>query len=167
VTTPRLPRPPLAHRLRQLRRADGGFELLEFAMVVPVFLFLVFAMIFTLMDAGAYIALTHGALQGVRYESIPTDPIAGTYPTNTAVANVVAASTPFFHNGQCSTTTSGGAAENQPVSVSVSCTYLNPLGSALGGLGALVARLAGASSSSSSATGSQVTLSVTATARSE
>ena len=80
-----------ARRMRRLRRVgrdERGAEVLEFALVFPLFAFLVFALMFSLLAVGAWVSLTHGALQGVRYASIPTDLLNGTYPTNAQVATV-------------------------------------------------------------------------------
>ncbi len=153
--------------MRHLRRDERGSQTLEFALVIPIFAFLVFGLIFTLLAAGAYVSLTHGALEGVRFASIPTDPIAGTYPTNADIATKVLSSSSFFSSDGCTTTTTGGAAKNLPVSVSVSCTYFNPLGGVVNSLGSMLAKMAGASNSGSVVSGSNLTVSVTATARSE
>lgn len=153
--------------MKRRLRDDRGVEVLEFALVFPVVAFLLFGLIYTLLTAGAYLSLTHGAMEGVRYASIPTDPIAGTYPTAAAVASRVQGASPFYAPSTCQTTVAGGGAENQPVSVSVSCTMFNPLGGLVGGLGKLLAQMAGASSSSSSSSGGNLTLSITATSRSE
>lgn len=158
---------------RRLARAAGvgrderGTEVLEFALVFPVFAFLVLGLIFTLLAANSYVSLTHAALQGVRFASIPTDPIAGTYPTNAQVAANVASSSPFYYSAGCTTTTTGGAAENQPVSVSITCSYFNPIGTVISGLGGIIAKGTGASASSATTAGGRMTISVTATARSE
>lgn len=152
--------------MRRLRRDDRGAEALEFALVFPVFAFLVLGLIFTLLAAASYVSLTHAALEGVRFASIPTDPLLGTYPTNAAVTARVQASSSFYGPG-CTTTTTGGAAENNPVSVSVSCSYFNPLGGILNGLGSVLARMAGASGSGGTSSGTNLNVSVTATSRSE
>lgn len=153
--------------MRRLSRDERGSQVLEFALVFPVFAFLIFGLIFLLMAAGAYVSLTHGALEGVRFASIPTDPIAGTYPTNAAVATRVRAASPFFFGGGCTTTVTGATAENQPVSVSVTCQYFNPLGGVVNGLGSMLARMAGASNAGGTVSGGNLNVSVTATSRHE
>jgi len=154
-------------RLRRVGRDERGAEVLEFALVFPLFAFLVFALMFSLLAVGAWVSLTHGALQGVRYASIPTDLLNGTYPTNAQVATRVSQSTPFFYSPACTTSTTGGVSENQPVSVAVTCSFFNPLGALVTNFGKMISHSIGGSSSSSSQVGGNLVITVTATARAE
>ncbi|MGH2769038.1 MAG: TadE/TadG family type IV pilus assembly protein [Actinomycetota bacterium] len=123
------PRP----RPRFLRDEDGA-EIIEFALVAPLVLFLVFGLIYGLLTIAAQLSLAHAASVGVRYASIPTDPAVDAYPTPGAVATRVVDSTPFFGAGACATTVTGDSTPNAPVDLDVSCDFPNPLGRALNGL---------------------------------
>ena len=54
-------------KLRRLRRRDGGQSLAEFALILPVFLILVFGIIDFGMGLRAYITVAQATREGARY----------------------------------------------------------------------------------------------------
>lgn len=121
-------------RARRLISDERGAEALEFGLVFPVVALIIFGLIYGLLALAAHISLAHAAARGVRYASLPTDPVAGIYPTVADVEQRVDDSTPFFTAAACETTVVGEAMENAPVTLDVSCGFPNPLGSALSAL---------------------------------
>ncbi len=124
-------------RARRLLKDERGAEALEFGLVFPVVALIIFGLIYGLLALAAHISLAHASARGVRYASLPLDPVAGIYPTVTQVSERVDESTPFFTAAACETTVVGEAKENAPVTLDVSCNFPNPLGAALSGLRSL------------------------------
>jgi Flp pilus assembly protein TadG len=118
-------------------RDERGAEALEFAIVFPVAALIIFGLIYGLLALSAHISLAHAAARGVRYASLPTDPVAGIYPTVADVEQRVDESTPFFTGAACETTVVGEAKENAPVTLDVSCDFPNPIGATLSALRSL------------------------------
>ncbi len=113
---------------------DGGAETVEFALVFPVIAFLIFGLIYGLFAVAAHVSLAHATSRGVRYASIPIDPVTGIYPTSAQVEDFVDGHTPFFTAAGCVTTVVGENRENAPVTLDVGCDFPNPAGAALNGL---------------------------------
>lgn len=111
---------------------ESGAEALEFALVLPVLLFLVFGLIYGLFAVAAHTSLAHAASRGVRYASIAVDPVAGIYPSVTDVEAYMDDHTPFFTAANCTTTVAGDSIENAPVTLDVDCAFPNPAGKAIG-----------------------------------
>lgn len=126
--------------LRRLKLQDGA-QTLEFALVAPAFIFLVFAIMYALLVVSANVSLAHAASAAVRYAAIPTDNIEPVYPAPEQVSEVLFDSTPFFSAETCTTSLAGDAAPNAPVSLSVICPFANPLGAVLNGLQGLVSNV--------------------------
>lgn len=130
-------RPPfrsLHGALARVRRDETGAEAVEFAIAGPVALFLIAGVIYLVMAVAAQVSLHHGASVGVRYASIPTDPVATTYPSATEVEARLDDATWFFTADSCTTLVDGDEIQNAPVDLDVTCTFPNPLGAAMNGL---------------------------------
>jgi Flp pilus assembly protein TadG len=119
--------------MRRLRDETGA-EAIEFALVAPIMLFLVIGLVYGLLAVAAHLSLGHATSRGLRYATIPTDPVSAVYPTGDEVAERVASQTPFFTADDCTTTVTGDERENAPVTLEVSCDFPNPLGGAVEGL---------------------------------
>ena len=115
-------------RAERFLRDETGAETLEFALVFPVFALLVFGLIYGLLAVSAHVSLAHAASRGVRYASLAVDPVAGVYPSTSAVEGLIDDNTPFFTATDCETTVVGDAQENAPVTLDVSCDFPNPAG---------------------------------------
>ena len=128
-------------RLHRLRRSETGAETVEFALVAPLVLFLIFGLIYGFLGMAAQLSLTHAASVGVRFATMPTDAPTNTYPSVEAVKNKVLASTPFFKAEDCAAPTvndeSGTPTPNREVTLTISCDFPNPAGAALGGISGL------------------------------
>ncbi|HYZ91199.1 MAG TPA: hypothetical protein VFA34_02255 [Actinomycetota bacterium] len=124
-------------RVRRLMRDERGGEALEFGLVFPVVALIIFALIYGLLSLAAHVSLAHAAARGVRYASLPIDPIAGTYPTIAEVEQRIDDSTPFFTGDACETAVVGESKENAPVALDVSCSFPNPIGATLSALRSL------------------------------
>jgi Flp pilus assembly protein TadG len=119
-------------------RSERGAAALEFALVFPVAAFLIFGLLYCLLGVAAQVSLVHAASRGVRYASIATDPLAGVYPSTSAVAAHIAADTPFFSASSCTTSVVGDSTENAPVTLDVVCDFPNPAGKALSAIADLI-----------------------------
>lgn len=144
-----------------LNAGEHGAETVEFALIGPIAIFLVFGIIYGLLAIAAQVTLTQASAVGARYASIPTDQIARTFPTASAVASKVYASAPFFKPGNCATTVTGATTANSPVSLNVSCAFPNPAGDLMNGMRRLFLRDSAAPYSSS------ITMTASATSRRE
>ena len=113
---------------------ERGAETVEFALVFPVVAFLIFGLIYGLLAVAAHVSLAHATSRGVRYASIPIDPVAGIYPSTTQVEDFVDGHTPFFTADGCETMVVGEVRENAPVTLDVGCDFPNPAGGALDAL---------------------------------
>ena len=113
---------------------EHGAETVEFALIAPLAIFLIFGMIYALLAIAAQVTLTQASAMGARYASIPTDQIARTFPSASAVASKVYASAQFFKPGNCATTVTGATAANSLVSLNVSCAFPNPAGDLMNGI---------------------------------
>ncbi len=115
-------------------RDETGAEALEFALVAPVALFIIFGVIYFLLAVAAQISLHHAVSQTTRYAAIPTDPVTTTYPEPEDVQAHLDDATPFFDAGSCTTSVDGDEYQNAPVTVEASCAFPNPLATAMNGL---------------------------------
>ena len=83
--------PPAAARQRRLipswARSARGQSLAEFAMVLPIFLILIFAVIDFGMGLRSYISLTNATREGARYAAVGNP--AGAYPIDCATGTTV------------------------------------------------------------------------------
>lgn len=141
--------------------ADDGAQTLEFALLAPAIVFMVFGIVYALLVVTANVSLSHAASVAVRYASIPTDNIVPEYPDSAQVAGRLFDSTPFFESGSCTLSLSGDPVVNAPVNLDVECPFANPLGTALNGLRGLM------SAGDEAPFGNTFTISADATARRE
>jgi Flp pilus assembly protein TadG len=118
----------------RIARDERGAEIVEFALVFPVIAFLIFGLIYGLFAVAAHVSLAHATSRGVRYASIPIDPVTGIYPSTDQVEEFVLDHTPFFSAASCTTTVAGDGRENVPVTLDVDCGFPNPAGAALNAL---------------------------------
>jgi Flp pilus assembly pilin Flp len=121
-------------RTRRLLNDERGAEIAEFALVFPIVAFLIFGLIYSLLAIAAHVSLAHAASRSVRYASIATDSVVGTYPTNDDVEAHILDNTPFFSAEACETAVAGEERENAPIQLDVSCPFPNPIGAALSGM---------------------------------
>ncbi len=115
------------NRWLAVKKGETGAEAVEFALVAPILLFLVFGLIYMLLIFAAQISLGYVTNVGVRYAAIPTG--AGTYPSDTAVRDKAVAQTPFFSKSSCTPALTGGAV-NERMVLTMSCNFPNPAGGA-------------------------------------
>jgi len=129
-----------AERLRRLTDDDGA-EAVEFAIVAPLALMVIFGIIYVLLALAAHVSLNHASSVAVRYASIPVDPVTDFYPTASDVHEKLTSSTPFFSPDACTvvvTPNGPRGRQNEPVSLDVSCEFPNPAGATFDALGALL-----------------------------
>ncbi|MGH2771715.1 MAG: TadE/TadG family type IV pilus assembly protein [Actinomycetota bacterium] len=124
--------------IRRINKDDSGAEAVEFAVVAPVLLLIVFGLIYVLLWAAAEISLGHAVTEGVRLASLPST-ATGAYPSAAAVAARIDDSTPFFSQSgatpDCAIVVTGVASSNSPVRVTADCDFPNPAGTAARALG--------------------------------
>lgn len=120
-----------ANRLSKLLRREDGAEAVEFALVGPVALFLVFGVIYMMLLAAAQLSLGYATNVAVRYAAIPVS--GTTYPTAAQVSDRAVSATPFFSASSC-TPTLAAAGVNLPVTLTMDCDFPNPAGRAANGL---------------------------------
>ncbi|HEX2180407.1 MAG TPA: TadE/TadG family type IV pilus assembly protein [Actinomycetota bacterium] len=119
------------HRLNKLLRREEGAEAVEFALVGPMVLFLVFGVIYMLLLAGAQLSLGYATNVAVRYAAIPVS--GTTYPSASQVVNKVDSVTPYF-TASSSTPSLAAGGVNQPVTLTMDCDFPNPAGRAANAL---------------------------------
>ena len=122
--------------LHRLFRGGGGQSLVEFVMVLPIFLILIFAVIDFGMGLRSYISLTNATREGARFAAVGN--AAGTYPddcgvTDTTVVGRVCIVMEGLNLANLQTVTVTYPDGQQPgndVSVSAQYTYeyITPLG---------------------------------------
>ena len=127
--------------LRRIKTDESGAEAVEFAVVAPVLLLIVFGLIYVLLWVSAEISLGHAVTEGVRLASIPNT-ATGAYPSAAVVEARIDDSTPFFSQEataadppDCLITVTGAASPNNPVRVAADCDFPNPAGTAARALG--------------------------------
>lgn len=125
--------------VKRLRSEDGA-EVVEFALVFPVFAFIVFGLIYGLFAVAAHVSLAHATSRGVRYASIPVDPLGGTYRSTGEIEAYMDGQSPFFSASTCETTVVGEERTNAPVSLDVACDFPNPAGRVVSALSGLIDR---------------------------
>jgi Flp pilus assembly protein TadG len=117
-------------RWTRVRKDDNGAEIVEFALVAPLVLLMIFGLIYGMLATGAQLSLSYATSVAARYASIPT--AGSTYPTPAQVGAKLADSTPFFGTGACTTTIAGSSGvANSPMTISATCNFPNPLGGAV------------------------------------
>lgn len=119
-------------RFTQLRRREDGAEAVEFAIIGPLLFFVVFGLIYLLLLFAAQISLGYATNVGVRYAAIPTSP--GAYPPVGDVVTAATAATPFFNSSTCTPSLDNAVPVNQPVTLTMECSFPNPAGGAANGL---------------------------------
>lgn len=119
-------------RFAQLRRREDGAEAVEFAFIGPLLFFVVFGLIYLLILFAAQLSLGYATNVGVRYAAIPTSP--GVYPPAGEVVSAATQATPFFSASSCTPTLNNGVPVNNPVTLTMECSFPNPAGGAVNGL---------------------------------
>jgi Flp pilus assembly protein TadG len=109
--------------MKRVRSSQRGAATVEFALVLPVFLLILWFGIFAAWLGVTRVLLDHGAQAGARYAAIPISNDLRTYPSESDVATQVADATPLLTPG--SVRVAGSATRNSPVTVDVS--YQVPL----------------------------------------
>lgn len=119
-------------RFTQLRRREEGAEAVEFAIVGPLLFFVIFGVIYLLILMAAQLSLGYATNVGVRHAAIPT--ALGAYPSAGEVATEATQATPFFSASSCTPSLNNAVAVNQPVTLTMDCSFPNPAGGAANGL---------------------------------
>jgi len=114
-------------RFNQFRRNEQGAEAVEFALISPLLFFLVFGLIYLLLMFAAQVSLGYATNVAVRYAAIPVSGAA--YPSASQVLAKATDSTPFFGTSSCSPVLAS-AGTNQPVTLTMNCSFPNPAGGA-------------------------------------
>lgn len=121
----------------RLSRDENGSEAIEFALVAPFMLLVVFVSLYGLILAAANVSLAHASSVAVRYATIPVNPFMDVYPTTAQVTAKLHGSTPFF-GANCTTTVTTTPGPNAPVVLQAKCPFPNPLGSVINKIGQLL-----------------------------
>ncbi len=103
-------------------------------MVAPLLFMFIFGLIYVLLAMAAQLSLSYATNVGIRFATIPVDAPLNVYPSQQAVGEKVANSTPFFDPGDCTTTVPPEGTPNEAFTLTVSCDFPNPAGGALTGL---------------------------------
>jgi Flp pilus assembly protein TadG len=126
MTAPR----PLRKLGRQLRRSERGQSLVEFAMVLPLFLIIVFGIVDFGRAYSAYVQLNNGAREGARYGAVGK--------SSSEIQARVRAVTSGLNQGDLAISVSG-AQGTKGSTITVSTVYdfdfITPIGSFIAGLG--------------------------------
>jgi Flp pilus assembly protein TadG len=110
-------------RLREQR----GAAVLEFALVLPIFLAVIGLLLFGGWLGVIKTVLDHGAREGARYAAIPASSDLRTYPTLQEVTAEVERSTPLLSPSQVTVASgAGGASRAAPLKVTVTYEVANP-----------------------------------------
>jgi Flp pilus assembly protein TadG len=122
--------------MRNRWRSDSGAAAVEFALLAPLLLLLVFGLVDFSRGFNAQVTVTHAAREGVRVQALGGTPAEVTTTTQNAAAPVTVAVTP----GACNA--------GQPTSVTATTqfTYVTPISDFMqmfGGAGVLPTELSG------------------------
>ncbi|MBW3591714.1 MAG: VTT domain-containing protein, partial [Actinobacteria bacterium] len=92
----------------------------------------IFGVIYLLILLAAQLSLGYATNVGVRHAAIPTT--LGAYPSAGEVATEAIQATPFFSASSCTPSLNNAGAVNQPVTLTMDCSFPNPAGGAANGL---------------------------------
>ena len=114
------------NRWLAVKKGETGAEAVEFALIAPILLFLVFGLIYLLLLFAAQLSLGYATNVGVRHAAIN--------PSEPEVLNKALEATPFFSADSCDPAVGGGGGPNQPVTLTLTCDFPNPAGGAANAL---------------------------------
>lgn len=126
-----------AKGLRRLFSRAGGQSLVEFALIIPILMILVFGIVDFGLGLRSYISLTNATREGARFAAVGSP--AGAYPANcngttstTVVGRVCVSAQPLALSGMQSVTVAypNGLIPGKSVVVSANYTYnyITPIG---------------------------------------
>lgn len=108
---------------------ERGAALVEFVLLLPVALALIAAVLFAGWLGMTRVVLDHGAREGARALSIPTQSDLRSYPDDESLAAAVEAATPLI--SPTAVTTDGSPSRNAPLEVTVTYEVANPVAALL------------------------------------
>ena len=152
---------PSRHSVKRfigLRRADTGQSLVEFALILPLFLFLVLAAVDFGWGLRAYIVETNAAREGARYWAINGSPSGGCSDISTVVNARATTLSSLTITEKIDNTTTTTCTATSPSAVTVTVSYNYSYVTPLGGVFHLI---------SGGTLGSPLTMSTSATMRVE
>jgi Flp pilus assembly protein TadG len=113
--------------MRRLRHGQRGATVLEFALVLPVFLAFAGLVLFGAWLGVVKTILDHGAREGARYAALPSSADLRSYPSAGEVLARVNDTTPMLDPSKVTVTPgAGGNARSAPFSVQVEYRVTNP-----------------------------------------
>ncbi len=113
--------------MTRLRSEQRGAAVVEFALVLPIFLAVVGLVLFGGWVGVAKTILDRGAQEGARYASIPSSANLRAYPTNAEVFQAVDTSTPLLTPSTVTITSPSGSTRGAPFKVVVTYEVANPV----------------------------------------
>jgi Flp pilus assembly protein TadG len=112
----------------RLRTEQRGATVLEFALVLPVFLGVAGLVLFGAWLGVSKAILDHGAREGAKYAAMPSSVDLRSYPGDAEVTAEIERSTPLLSpTGVTVLSGAGGQSRNAPFTVRVSYQVPNPL----------------------------------------
>jgi len=113
--------------MTRLRSEQRGAAVVEFALVLPLFLAVVGLIVFGGWLGVVKTILDRGAHEGARYASIPSAANLRAYPTDAEVFQAVETSTPLLSPSTVTVTPGTGAGRGAPFKVVVTYEVDNPV----------------------------------------
>ena len=113
--------------MTRLRSEQRGAAVIEFALVLPLFLAVVGLVLFGGWLGVVKTILDRGAQEGARYASIPSSANLRGYPSDAEVFQAVETSTPLLTPSTVTVTSPSGATRGAPFKVVVTYLVDNPM----------------------------------------
>jgi Flp pilus assembly protein TadG len=111
----------------RVHRDQRGATVLEFALILPVFLAVAGLVLFGAWLGVVKTVMDHGAREGARFASLPASTDLRSYPTSGEVSSRVEDATPLFSPTNVTVTAgTGGGSRSGPFKVSVEYNVPNP-----------------------------------------